>query len=439
LGDILFLNRQFTQAAQLYQKADQATPEGSDYAVYQQALVLGLTRQYSSKLDLLNRFISRFPDSDYLDDALFELGKTYATLQQTDQAIESYTRLLKTFPSSLMSPKAGIQIGLIYYNKGAVPQAIDAYKQVIEQYPASQEARIALYDLKTIYMTQNSVSDFLTYVKSLKAPLAIETDEEDSLRFMAAENLLLDGKQEEARQAFEQYLTQFPNGRYASDCHYQIGQLLMNAGENEQAISHFRQVTTQSGHRYQLESLSLLSQLYWKANQYEQALASYNQLKSLSTDKSRRIQADLGILRCHFALNHYSQTITAATTLLAYKELDNNIIQEARLYRAKACLSLSQPETAKKDLLYLSTDVQSIYGAEGCYLLAELYYNQKQWKEAEKVINRFIQQGTPQTYWLARSFLLLSDICKDRKDYFQAKQYLLSLKENYRLMTKLPP
>jgi hypothetical protein len=46
MGDILFLNRQFNQAAQLYQKADQATPEGSDYAVYQQAMALGLIRQY---------------------------------------------------------------------------------------------------------------------------------------------------------------------------------------------------------------------------------------------------------------------------------------------------------------------------------------------------------------------------------------------------------
>jgi TolA-binding protein len=320
---------------------------------------------------------------------------------------------------------------LIYYNKGAVPQAIDAYKQVIEQYPASQEAQIAFYDLKTIYINQNSVSDFLTYVKSLKVPIAIEADEEDSLRFLAAENLLLNDQKEEALQAFEQYLAQFPTGRYASDSHYHIGQLLMDTGENEQAISHFRQVTAQTGHRYQLESLRLLSQLYWEANQYEQALASYTQLKRLATDKSNRIQADWGILRCHYALNHYPQTITAATTLLTYKELDNNAIKEARLYRAKACLQLDQTETAKKDLLYLSADVQSRYGAEGCYLLAELYYTQKQWKEAEKIIHRFIQQGTPHTYWLARSFLLLSDICKDRKDYFQAKQYLLSLKENY--------
>ena len=43
----------------------------------------------------------------------------------------------------------------------------------------------------------------------------------------------------------------------------------------------------------------------------------------------------------------------------------------------------------------------------------------------------FTQMNTQQQYWLARALILLSDINKARGEYFQARQYLLVLQQNY--------
>jgi hypothetical protein len=65
-------------------------------------------------------------------------------------------------------------------------------------------------------------------------------------------------------------------------------------------------------------------------------------------------------------------------------------------------------------------------------LLAFVYYQQGSLATAEKEVLDFAQKNTPFQYWLARGFVLLSDIYIAQNNDFQAKQYLLSLQRNYK-------
>ena len=51
--------------------------------------------------------------------------------------------------------------------------------------------------------------------------------------------------------------------------------------------------------------------------------------------------------------------------------------------------------------------------------------------KTEKEIFDFLQKNTSQEYWLARSFILLSDVYLAQDDVFQAKHTLQSIIENY--------
>ena len=64
--------------------------------------------------------------------------------------------------------------------------------------------------------------------------------------------------------------------------------------------------------------------------------------------------------------------------------------------------------------------------------MAEYYFYQKQLPPSEDEIVDFIDKKSPFQYWIARSFILLADIYIVKKDDYQAKQYLLTLKENYK-------
>ena len=103
---------------------------------------------------------------------------------------------------------------------------------------------------------------------------------------------------------------------------------------------------------------------------------------------------------------------------------------EVSYWKAKASIAEDRPE-ARELLEQLSKDTRSQYGAEASYLLSQYLYDKGDRDAAQENIMSFIQEGTPHMYWIARSFILLSDIYKAQGKDIEARQYLLSLKSNY--------
>jgi hypothetical protein len=61
-----------------------------------------------------------------------------------------------------------------------------------------------------------------------------------------------------------------------------------------------------------------------------------------------------------------------------------------------------------------------------------MYYRDDNLEVAKTEVFDFINKGTSEQYWLAKAFILLSDIFVAEEDLFQAKQYLLSISDNYK-------
>lgn len=96
----------------------------------------GLQRDYNGKVQTLNRLISDYPESQYMDDALYEQGRAFVQMEDNANAIARFNILVKKFPESNVARRAANEIGLLYYQDDKYPEAIQAYKQVIAGYPA---------------------------------------------------------------------------------------------------------------------------------------------------------------------------------------------------------------------------------------------------------------------------------------------------------------
>ena len=432
IGDCLFHNRQFAMAEENYTRAAQLQPSAGDYSVYQKGFLLGLQKDYKGKISVMDRLIREFPESQYVDDALFEKGRSYVLLDNNQAAAASFEQLMRDFPQSSLARKAGVQLGLIYFNDNQPEKAADAYKSVISNYLGSEEAKVALQDLKSVYIELNDINSFAAYANSLGGNVRFEVSEQDSLTYLAAEKLFMRGDNEGARRSLTNYLQTFPQGAFSSNANFYLASIAFAKKDLEEAKRLFSLVLESGDTKFREESWARKAEIEYLDKDYAAAMESFKHLQAVAENPENKEAAKLGLMRCAELIGQPQEALLAANDLLKEPKLSPEIMSEARYVRAKAYISLKQENKALADLKEISKDTRTIHGAEAKYLLAQLYYDNKDDKNAETVLMNFIENGTPHQYWLARGFILLADIYIRQGDDFQARQYLTSLQNNYK-------
>lgn len=434
IGDCYFYERDFQKSELMYTRSANLSPNTGDYALFQSGYVAGLQKKYTTKISRLNDLVEAYPKSEYVDDALYEVGRAYIMLNNENEALKSYYRLLSIQPNTNVSRLAALEIGMIYQNQDKNLDAVIAYKNVINNYPGSVEAFTALKSLENIYIELNDIQSYLEFAKTLDIKISgLNASHEDSISYIAAEKQYMNAAYDKAITGFNMYLKNYcAGGRFCTTAQYFLADSYYRIKDLDNAMVEFQKVTKIAGNQYMDEALMRLAEITYDKKNYEASLDYFEKFEKAAQTTEHRNIARLGILRCSNLLKNYQRTINIANDILTDPKSGNEVLNEAKFNRAKAYIAANQQNLAIEDLKTLSEDTRTAVGAESKYLLASVYYQQNKLSVAEKEILDFAQKNTPFQYWLARSFVLLSDVYTTQKNDFQAKQYLLSLQRNYK-------
>lgn len=430
LGDYYFSNSEYSLARQNYQKAFDMKIFDADYALYQIAFCQGLQHDQQGKINSLQRLQQGFPESEFLDDALYELGRAYERLGRFSEATGNYRRIVDNHSESAYYPRALLQLGLINYNNGDFTQALSYYKQVAEKFSGTPEGQAALLGIKNSYVEMNNVEGYFAYTRSLGGGVNVTVSEQDSLTYTTAERLYMSGDAQASSQ-LQRYLQQFPNGSFATNAHFYLAELLYKEGSFQKANEHYTYVARQPSNIFSEQALSRASELTFNAGNYEEALEFFNRLEKVAGSKWNQLKAYTGQMRCNFNLKQYANAITAAEKVRKSDVANDAWIREANFVSGKSNYLTGDKSAALVTLKQVAADTKLEQGAEAKYLVSEILYQQNQKQQAEEEIMDFISKGTPFQFWLGKAFLLLADIYLDRGDDFQAKHTLRSVVENY--------
>ncbi|MFW5753359.1 MAG: tetratricopeptide repeat protein [Marinilabiliaceae bacterium] len=432
-GDAFFMQRDFQRAIDYYGRATNFPGASADYAMYQKAFAMGIEKEHEGKIEQLEELIDRYPESSYVDNAYYEMGRSYVALDDLKSAIRMYKTLKEEYPRSNFSKKAMLQLGLVYYNDDELDQSLAFYKRVVNEFPGTPEAEDALLGIKNIYMDRNDSEGYIEYTREVGGFASIDERQEDSLSYVTAEKLYMEDKCLQAINQFESYLRNYPNGRFALNAHFYKADCQFRNEDYEEARRSFEVVASTPGNEFMEDALLGVADISFRQERYEDALGYYKRLEKEAAHEDEQREGLLGQMRCLSRLEgHHQEVLDVTQKVLEAQKLSAEIEREARYLKAKAHLERDETDRAFDEFNALKENTSSEEGAEARYRIARILFDRDEPEEAEQEIFDFVDAGTPHQYWVARSFLLLADIYIERGEHFQARQYLESLVENYK-------
>lgn len=126
------------------------TAGGNDQASYQAALELLRQGRYAQAEEGFRLFLSDFPDSPLIDNAIYWLAETYYVNRDFDTALATFRRVLAEHPNSRKAPDALLKAGFCEYELKQLDAARATLQSVVAQYPDSTAARLATQRLERI-------------------------------------------------------------------------------------------------------------------------------------------------------------------------------------------------------------------------------------------------------------------------------------------------
>lgn len=432
IGDCYFVQRDFDQAINYYNMGSHVMSAAPDYSMFQKGISLGITKQHNQKISELNALINKYPKSNYVDDALFEMGKSYVALNDLELAIQKYKTIKEKYPTSSYSKKAMLQLGLVYYNSTDYDNSMKFYKRVVNEFPGTIEATESLLGIRNIYMDRNDLDGYVAYTKGIGSFAQVDVREQDSLSYVSAEKYYMQSNCNVAIKSFQDYLKKYPQGMFVLNANYYMADCLYKNGDKFDALRAYNEVTQRSKNIFTEDALIRSGEINYGMAKYSDALNDFKQLDQIAEIKENRMEAKIGVMRCFYKLKDATNTIESALQVMNAPKVAEEIIREARFIKAGAHLLNHDNDKALAEYAILAQSTQSAEGAESKYIMAQHYYDTGDKEKAEAEVFDFANKGTSHQYWLARSFIVLADIYESGKEYFQAKQYLQSIVENYK-------
>lgn len=404
-------------------------------AYYGQGYLAFNNKRYASALNNFNNYISEankiggYDQTSLKSDAYNRIGDCLFTQRKYDEAYNSYNNSFNT--DKAHGDYSLLQMSVISGLKGDYTKKVGLLNQLDNLYSKSSYADQALYEKGRAYVLSSDYPSALNTFNTLIQKAPKSTYARRSLNEIGMIYMQM-GQTDKAVAQYESIIDKYPNTEESASALESLKQIYNSQGKvNEYAALARRAGVTLSPQ--ELDEMTENAAIIALADSnYVKAYEHYIQLQYQTLSEDVRVRALEGAFECAEkngdaeACSKIADIILGGNSKVAPEKQ-----MQARLIRAKRNMAAGNPQAAVGDYLVLATDSMTVYGAQGTVELAQYCYDTKQYEQAEQILDRFIDSGTMHTYWLARAFVLISDVYAETDRKIEAREYLLSLKANY--------
>ena len=426
-ADAVFLQKNYSKALPLYNKIIGIDTENADYAKFQKCIILGLLNRTNEKIAQLQTLIGAENPSPYEVKARYELALTYIEEDKFAPALAQLAFLTDiTAADKSYAAKAYMKTGFIYQQTNDNAKATAAYRKVVTDFPASEERMAALDVLRNMFIQMNTPGEFSKLLRDAKLPSA-DSNSVDSAFYAAAEVRFASGNWAEAKQAFDNYLAQYPNGIFAVKAHYYRAECAFQLKKYKAALEDYKTVLAEAWNDFSENSARHAAAIAYEQKDYSGALTYYRLLRAGAQDNAAIEYALVGSMKCHYFSGNYDGAGAFADSVLDLQGVSAEGVNDALLFKAKAFYATKQLDECLPIFKQLVSSKNGETAAEARHTLGEVYLASDNLQLAEEAANNCIRESSGYDYWIVKSYITLADILIKQKDYFNARATLESI------------
>jgi tetratricopeptide (TPR) repeat protein len=431
LADGYYTSKQNALAIKYYKETIDLKSDLSDRASYYLAKSYGYNGQLQLKINALLTLIEDYKDSKYIMNGVYELAKSYKSGSEYDPALVYFRKYLADYPQSPLLIDCQLEIADIHYKQWNYAQAELDFKQLLLEHDNVRDVcAAAVKGLMDVYIAQKKpekASDLAD-----QYPCAnVSPDEKENLFYNPALQSYVDSNYVEAIPKFETYLTKFPQGRYANETYYFLGNSYFKIKDTVKAVLNYEAYLSGENNAYSEFAAARVSAFYYNKKDYVNGIKYYQKLDKIATKAYNIFVAKLGLMRCYFLNNNYQESIAYAKIVLESNGLTTANHIDAEYVLGLANYKLENYTDAALSLNWLVKNTRSAMTAESRYYLAEIHQKNKDLTLAENEINAILKMKPSYNFWIGKALILKTKIDIERGDYVQAEQSLKSVIDFY--------
>lgn len=429
LGDVYYVQKKFVDAQTIFQRAIRERNDFIDYAYFRSGVVFNFQNRNDEAVRELTTLIDSYPNSLYLEDAIFQKSQILMEMTKYSEASDGFTRLIGSRPSSPFIPFALEGRAIANFSMQNYNATIEDYKRILDNHPNASNAEAALVGLQETLALQNRSGEFSQYLSKFRNANP-DSKSVQSLEYEAAKNLYFSNASEQAITAFNTYLRNYPQSSNKPEALFFIGDAQMRLGRKNDALETFYRLEKEQASSQRIRAVQRIANLEMENGNYEKALPFFRESLSNARNQVEEYEALKGMMEANYQLNRMDTAIEMADRIVNLGSVVTDAIPQALLLKAKALLKTNRKPAAETVLEDLVKEYKTIHGAEGLFLWAEGKTKDDKHDTSNELIFEYSSAFSSYDYWFGRCFILIAENYQKLGEAFQAKATLQSVVEN---------
>ncbi|WP_419870583.1 tetratricopeptide repeat protein [Chryseobacterium sp. CT-SW4] len=423
LADIYYANNQLNEAIAIYDKNDDAT----DYTLYQKGMALGFKGDTQAKITTLKTFVSKYPDSEFYDDALYEIGTAYAAQDDFSNSNDYFSKVIKTSTDKDLIANAAIYRAQNYVDLNQSDKALSELKSLGEQYKNTAYAQKVVQAAKPIYTKNGDVSGYESFARSLG--VNIDASEIDEINLSTGKQYFAKKDYKNAISYYEKYLTQNPTGEGLYQAKYELGESYYQTNNSTKALLVLQEIANVQND-YQDDAKTRISQIYLAQGKTSDAKKYLSGLQN-SSNINIKNYANVELMKIYADEKNFSEAEKLANAVIANNKNSASVIESAKVIKARSLMNSGKDKDAQTAYTSLEKSSNTTVAAEALYAKAYYQNKGKAFKSSNETIFKLANNYASEDYWGAKALVLMAKNYIGLKDNYQASYTCDQIIANY--------